>query len=381
VLPGDNDEYPINQDDKGLRFQLRQSETTPVTESDKVPPLTVDVVIVTRNRPAALSLSLPLVLKQDCRPQQVIIVDSSDDKGPVKSLVDKASETSDIPLVVMQSPRGIPLQRNTALTRVTADITLFLDDDSLLLPNAISAIMRIYALDREEAIGGVCSREATHAPDSVLNEAKNTYAMKALDTLKLKVAKQRYQLETRLFPDPLYLHGRSRFNVRAAPSWLAAENAVLVEHMTGFRMSFRTKLIKASGFDEVLSGYALGEDIDASFSALGTHLLVGARDAGIFHYKDPGRRDTGTALGVTHVLNNAYIICKHAPADSPARSHLKSFFRYKIALYAMAAKSRFDRERLLGAMRGYKCLHALMDAPASDLSRVYLEMRDKCLTL
>ena len=203
--------------------------------------------------------------------------------------------------------------------------------------------------------------------------------MRVLDKLKLKVARQRYKFEAKVFPDPLYLHGRSRFHVREAPSWLASENAVLVEHMTGFRMSFRTKLIKSYGFDEVLSGYALCEDIDASFSTLRTHLLVGARNAGIFHYKDPGRRDTGTALGVTHILNDAYVICKHALPDSPARSHLKSFFRYKIALYAMAVNSRFSRERFFGALRAYRCLHALMKAPPSDLSKIYLEMRDKCL--
>ena len=127
-------------------------------------PLTIDVVIVTRNRPAALSLSLPLVLTQSFSPQQVIIVDSSEDKAPVATLVNDASRIPDIPLFVMQSARGIPLQRNLGLTKVTADITLFLDDDSLLLPDAISAIMRIYQLDRDEAIGGVCSREATHAP-------------------------------------------------------------------------------------------------------------------------------------------------------------------------------------------------------------------------
>jgi glycosyltransferase involved in cell wall biosynthesis len=341
--------------------------------------LTLDIVIVTRNRPAALSLSLPIILKQDFRPQQVIIVDSSENKEPVTALVDDATRSSDIPIVLIQSVAGTSLQRNIGLTRVTADVTLFLDDDSLLLPKAISAMMRIYQLDRKEAIGGVCSREATHVTEDVMKEANNKYEMRALDTLKLKIAKYRYKLEAIMFPDPLYLHGRSRLDERRAPSWLESENAVLVEHMTGFRMSFRTKLIKSCGFDEALGRYALCEDIDASFSILRTHLLVGARNAGIFHYKDPGHRDTGNALGVIHVLNDAYVICKHASKDSSARSHLKSFFRYKIALYAMAVNSRFGRERFFGALRAYRCLHALMQAPPGDLSKVYLEMRAKCL--
>ncbi len=342
-------------------------------------PLTIDVVIVTRNRPAALSLSLPLVLKQSFRPQQVIIVDSSEAREPVAALVNDALRSSEIPIMAMRSLPGIPLQRNVGLKTVTADVALFLDDDSLPLPDAISAIMRIYQLDREEAIGGVCSAEAILAPDALMRDAKNTYAMTALDTLRLRVAKQRYALEARVFPDPFYLHGRSRLNVREVPSWLESENAVLVEYMTGFRMSFRTKLIKQCGFDEVLSGYALFEDTDASFSILRTHLLVGARNAQIFHYKDPGRRGTGTALGVAQVLNMAYVVCRHAPPDSQARSHLKSFLRYKIALYATAANSRFGRERFLGALRAYRCLRALMLAPPQDLSWIYCEMQAKCL--
>jgi len=342
-------------------------------------PLTLDVVIVTRNRPAALSLSLPLVLKQGFRPHQVIIVDSSEDKEPVAALVDEAARSSDIPLVLLQSAPGTSLQRNVGLKTVTADIVLFLDDDSLLLPNAISSIMRIYQLDWEEAIGGVCSAEATLAPEAVIEDAKSSYAMTWLDIVKLRVAKQRYALEARMFPDPFYLHGQSRMNVRQAPSWLQSENAVLVEYMTGFRMSFRAKLIGQCGFNEALSGYGLFEDTDASFSILKTHLLVGARNAQIFHYKDPGRRGTGTALGMAQVLNMAYVICRHAPPDSGARSHLKSFLRYKIALYATAANSRFGRERFLGALRAYRCVHSLLVAPAEELSRIYREMQAKCL--
>jgi hypothetical protein len=248
-----------------------------------------------------------------------------------------------------------------------------------LLPDAILSIMRIYQLDKEEAVGGVCSREATNASEGLMKEAKTTYAMKALDVFKLRVSRFRYKAEAILFPDPLRLHGQSQLITRKSPAWLESENAILVEHMTGFRMSFRTKLIKKIGFDEVLGRYALSEDIDASFSVLQSHLLVGARNAGIFHYKDPTPRGRGDVLGVTHVLNDAYVVCKHAHRDSPARSRLKAFFRYKIALYALAINSRFGRERFLGALRAYRCLDALMRASPQDLSKAYLKSRAKCL--
>jgi glycosyltransferase involved in cell wall biosynthesis len=342
-------------------------------------PLNVDVLVITRNRPAALGLSLPLVLRQSYCPQQVIIVDSSDDKEPVSTIVANAAKSSSVPIVLLHSTRGTSLQRNVGLKRVTAEITLFLDDDSIVLDGAIAAIMRVYQLDKDEVIGGVCSREATEAPPNFFAEAKTRYKMTAFDRVKLRVAPLRYKFEQFAFPDPLQLHGESRQKVRRAPDWLASENAVLVEHMTGFRMSFRTNLVKQFGFDEVLNDYALGEDIETSFSALKTHLLVGARNAAIFHYKDPGRRADGAVIGVTHILNNAYIVCKHAAPNSPARVHLKSFFRYKLALYAVGQNSHFGRQKFVGALRAYRCLPKLMNADLSELSSVYVELRRQCL--
>jgi hypothetical protein len=200
-----------------------------------------------------------------------------------------------------------------------------------------------------------------------------------LDSLRLKVAKQRYLFEAKMFPDPLFLHGRSLLSIRAVPSWLESENGVPVEYMTGFRMSFRTKLIKQCGFDETLSGYALFEDTDASFCILKTHLLVGARNAEIFHYKDPGRRGTGRSLGVAQVLNMAYVVCRHSSPGSEARSHLRSFLKYKIVLYATAFNTAFGRERFLGALRAYRCIHYLELAPPEELAEIYCQLRAKCL--
>ena len=82
----------------------------------------------------------------------------------------------------------------------------------------------------------------------------------------------------------------ARYRTLPVPDWLSAENAVLVPWMTGFRMSFRTEVVRAVGFDEALKRYAVFEDVDASFRVLKTHVLVGARNAEIYHHKAPSRR-------------------------------------------------------------------------------------------
>jgi glycosyltransferase involved in cell wall biosynthesis len=341
--------------------------------------LTLDVAIVTRNRPKVLDLSLPLLLNQNRTPKTIFIVDSSDDPEAVPSVLKKYLSTTEIPIIFIRSPAGMTVQRNVALQHVAADIVMFPDDDSLLLPGALDAIMQIYEADSEARVGGVCGREAQEAPDEVLAAARKSYKMTRVDRVKKRIARHRFLLERRLCPDPLTIHGRSRCTFHGALDWLSAKHAVPVEFMAGFRMSFRTRLIAEHGFDESLGRYALFEDVDASFAILKTHLLVAAWDARIFHYRSPERRDAGMMLGIMQILNRAYVICKHAEPGTPARRSLKNYARYKMCIYLTESRSQFGRDRLIGALRAYRALPELLKAAPEDLTDTYLRLRDDCL--
>lgn len=341
--------------------------------------LTLDIAIITRNRAQVLDLSLPLLLSQSRKPNTIIIVDSSDDPEAVVPIVNKHAASTPIPIRLFRSAAGTALQRNIALQHVRSEIVMFPDDDSLLLPGALQAIMQIYEADVEETIGGVCGREVQEAPEAMLSAARKSYEMTRLDRIKQKIARQRLLLERRFLSDPIKMHGQSRWHVRSVPDWLDDHNAVLVEYMTGFRMSFRTNVIQKHGFHEPLGRYALFEDIDASFSVMASHLVVAAREARIFHYKSPEQRDNGRTLGILHILNRAYVICRHTDPHAPARQHLKSFSRSKLAFYAADLRSRFGRERFKGALRAYRCLPQLMRASPAELTATYLQLREYCL--
>src|SRR5512134_1184650 len=164
--------------------------------------LTLDVAIVTRNRAQVLDLSLPLLLKQSRKPNTIIIVDSSDDPEAIADIVKSYSATTEIPIKLFRSPAGIAVQRNIALKYVTSDIVMFPDDDSLLLPGALEAIMRIYDADVEETIEGVCGREVLEAPADVLSVARRSYKMTRLDRMKQRLGRQRFLLERRFLSDP-----------------------------------------------------------------------------------------------------------------------------------------------------------------------------------
>jgi len=338
-----------------------------------------DIVIATRNRPDALKLSIPLLLSQEVRPNRLIVVDSSQDHDSIKQVVEIAADPFGIPLRVIPSEPGLPKQRNIGLKEVESEVVFFPDDDSLVLPGTLSALIRVYDLDTQGHIGGVCTAESPEPPPGILQRAKTAYRMTPYERFKQKFGAKRYALEEKYFPNPFITHGRSKWNVRPKPNWLEEENCVLVEWMTGFRMSFRTEIIRKHGFNEAFEGYALFEDVDASFAVMDEYLLVGARNGRIFHYKARGGRGSGRLQGVTQVLNRAFVTCRYSRKGSDAWEQILPYSRYKLLQYRMGARSEDAKERLKGAKAAVRSLPELMDSPPEDLSETYLRLRERCL--
>ena len=309
-----------------------------------------------------------------------MVVDSSDDPAQNRTLVQDLAGRTAVPLTHLLSSPGSSLQRNIGLARVSSDVVFFPDDDSLLHPGALAEMMRIYALDTDGIIGGVCSAEASSPPIGVLERA--AYRMTPSDQLKARIARKRFALEERFVPDPFHRVATGFYRtLPSVPKWLSDENAITVPWMTGFRMSYRTSIIRRSGFAEELGRYALFEDIDAGFSTLRSHLLVGARNAQIFHHKAPMRRANGRAMGVMQILNRAYVIVrselwKSSPGDRPAIARdLRRFTAYKIAQYAAAARSKFGRDRLRGAFDAARSISELLVASSDQVDHCYAELR------
>ena len=149
--------------------------------------------------------------------------------------------------------------------------------------------------------------------------------------------------------------------------------------MTGFRMSFRTELIRRTPFDEDLGRYALFEDVDLSLRVLDSACLVAALSARVYHHKVPGRRDAERALGVMQILNRGYVLSKHQPLGRSLRSSAYLFCFYKLVGYGTGIRSRFGRERLGGALAAYRVLPQIFAARPAELSTVYRRLRARCL--
>jgi glycosyltransferase involved in cell wall biosynthesis len=343
-------------------------------------PTSFSTVIVTRNRPAALALSLPLLLTQSRLPERILVVDSSDDMSANRALVAQAAARAPMPVEHLASAAGMTLQRNVGLARIDSDVVVFPDDDSLVHPGALAAMMRLYDLDTDRRIGGVCAAETPLPPEGALDGAPGAYAKRGSDRLRGRLAARRMRFENRFFPDPMKLAAR-RLQDRLPPlPWLAAENAVRVEWMTGFRMSFRTEIVRRVGFNENLGRYALYEDVDAGLGVLrGGHDLVAALDARIYHHKAPENRAAGRQMGVITILNRAYVTLRSGAADADILAALTRQARFRILEFRLGARGAYGRDRLAGARAAYRLLPELIASPPGRLDATYLRLRQSCL--
>jgi hypothetical protein len=338
-------------------------------------------VIVTRNRPAALALSLPLHLTQSRLPERILIIDSSDDISENGALIERLASTTSVPLDYQASAPGMTVQRNIGLAQVTSDVTFFPDDDSLVHPEALARMMHIYDRDTRGQIGGVCAIESATPPQGVLYGKCAVYQKRTADRIRSRIAPLRTRLEDVIFPDPMKLVARRLQSGLPRPEdWLAAENAVWVEWMTGFRMSFRTAIAQQVGFNETLGHYALYEDIDAGLGVLaGGHSLVASQDARIYHHKAPENRTVGRQIGVINILNRAYVVLRSGVVDDRIVGHLKRHARFRIAQFGFGSQTPYGKERLAGAKAAYNALPELLTSPPNNLDEIYRKLRQTCL--
>ena len=118
----------------------------------------VDILIPTYRRPAALAITLTSLCAQTCRDFRVVISDQTEDSDPVQ-----AGEVQTALAVlrhhghVVESHkhlprRGLAEQRQFLLDKVTAPYAFFLDDDVILEPVALQNLLTAI---REEGCGFV----------------------------------------------------------------------------------------------------------------------------------------------------------------------------------------------------------------------------------
>lgn len=343
--------------------------------------LAYDVVLVTRNRPAVLGVSIPLILRQGRRPNRLILVDASDDHAAIVRTVQQifSREAPGVELVTVHAPAGTASQRNAGLGLVRSDVVFFPDDDSLWFPDYADVVMRLYERDVAELIGGVGGTEASSPPPE-LDTSAVPYAMNSRDQMMLRFDRPLKRLELfRFMHEPAFQEGREKSAGKPRPEWLDDAHARVHGPMAGFTMSFRTRAVQGKLFDEAMGRYALFEDFDVSLRVMEKQVLVRADDAKVFHYKSPEQRTVGFEWGAINILNQTYVICKVARRGALSRRNLLPYSLYKCLRYLAQARSRYGRDRFRGALTALKYVRSLQRAPLEQLTSAYVAARRECL--
>lgn len=343
--------------------------------------LTYSVVFVTRNRLDAISLSLPLVLQQSIPPAQVVVVDSSDDPAPIKAIVDGCGRDFgfEIDYIYSQKP-GISLQRNIGLARVTEPIVIYSDDDSLFFPDAVEQILGVYEQDRDNLVAAVCGAEAAQPLEEWQLGSRSQYQMRWSDRVRRGMLPAIRFLTEKLVRDPLLVSIDQRYTELKQPSDLLDDEVVTVPYMTGFRMSFRTAVLREFGFNELLGRYSLGEDILASVEALSAGVVIGARNAKIYHHRAPARRDNGFNMGVSLILNRIYILGKLGYFDRHSRVRFWMFYILKLAGFLASATSVYGRAKFRGGLTALVRGRQLLSSHPETLDTTFKSIRQELIT-
>ena len=242
---------------------------------------TVSIIIITRNRPALLHHCLEHVLAQPYPSKEIIVVDSSSNDESER-VVAQYPEVISVRLYGQRNNR--PQARNAGMAISSGDIIACLDDDAMVEPGWLDALMNTY---QDETVGAVGGRI-------------------------IEVPKPHCDLLT----------GAPIFSVRPSGKLIAKNigtadpEQVEVDWLSGGNVSFRrTVLEQVGGFDP---GYTLTnarEDIDLSFRVkrAGWRIVFNPAMA-VVHYS-PRSSDlffqNGPFTQFSNGRNSAYFTIKH----------------------------------------------------------------------
>ncbi len=252
--------------------------------------ITSSVIICTRNRKDDLIACLQSLKAQTMQPDELIIVDSSDEQvidfNEVKNLFSNNCfpKTS---LIYKHSDPGLPYQRNVGISLATQDIVYFFDDDVVLQSDYLAQMNTVFTEHPEYGGGMGC---VTNIP----TQQKTTYRLfRGAFLLQQDYASGNFTASGM----PTHVYGTTKFKP--------------VQVLGGCCMAYRKKVFKNHLFDEKLSGYAYMEDCDFSARVSQEYQLFYNPHAKLVHNASPVARDNIIKNRAMFIKNYSYLFFKN----------------------------------------------------------------------
>ena len=244
-------------------------------------------VVATKDRPEDLRTMLGSLAGQSRLPDQVVIVDSS--AVPVQSVAEAFGELN-VKYIHVDQPSASG-QRNVGIRAVAEDMDLiaFLDDDAVLEPGSLEAMLDFWAAAPPE-MGGAAFNWLNFQPTGG-GWLKRSAACRWLG---------------------LY----SPVNGQVMPSgWQTLSGIVSettpVQWLPSGASVWRKEVFQRFRFDEFFDGYSYLEDLDFSYSVGRAYKLAVVAGAGFCHYPSRSGRSGMVRFGRVEVANRLYFVRKH----------------------------------------------------------------------
>jgi GT2 family glycosyltransferase len=300
------------------------------------------VAICTYNRPAALAAAIDSCLAQLFLPKCLIVIDDGATDADALDRFRQRCQMKNVHFLYRAKPadqRGLTRSRNWALAETSTEFIFYMDDDALLPPDALDQLSRTFAVDPAHQIAGV------DLP--IVEHARKNAGRRVIDALYGQIG--------------LWAPTTRRWRQRVLPKSLTAiPHLKPVPFLQGGAMAFRSAdLRRIGGFDENLTGSAMGEDKDISFRMARLGLLVRNIACPVAHLSDPSARPDPEKSAAESLSNYLYINRKViAPtlADVLLWLYTTAGLLAIAVLFACVGNTRFHLRQIKGMLRALLAL-------------------------
>lgn len=266
------------------------------------------LIICTYKRAEAILKLLKSVKLQSVYPDEIIIVDGSED-DITKELNLESNYQNLSYYKVNPQDRGLTKQRNFGINNVAEgiDVICFLDDDTILEINYFQEILKTYqAFPEALGVGGYINNETKweYIGGNYIPKSNEFYfdGWKRNEGARFILRKKLY-LDSDVLPGflPEFSHGRSI-------GFLPPTNKIYeVEQLMGGVSSFKKDVFNHFQFSHYFEGYGLYEDADFTLRLSKTGKLYVNTAAQLGHFHDVSGRPNQYQYGRMVVRNGWYV--------------------------------------------------------------------------
>jgi GT2 family glycosyltransferase len=289
----------------------------------------ISVIICTRNRFDDFTKTLPSIAAQSRLPDELIVVDSSDERK-----LETYLGSIDLPFAVhyFHTQPGLTLQRNQGIRESSSDLLFFFDDDVNLDRNYLAEVEKVFANDAKHEIGAVGGKISNKTPQTL----RTRFEIALFGVIRVVFGVVGTS-NGKFYPSGMPSHPRKN------------QQSGYIECLSGCCMAFRREVFEKARFDETLAHYGLMEDVDISKQTLDAgYKIYYQTSATLVHNESPMNRLKVQQWAEMSVINYDYLFRK-----SWARDKWRWLFYYW-ALIGLFVANFHSLKGLTGTFNGVK---------------------------